>query len=325
MEPFEDINEDRWVLVSGELCEWIASASRKEEDPQVPYVRIPSREWTSDHRATITDPGELIFALSAVVNSFPPKHVDLSAWVLHGRENDLVVIEVDGIVLGLHLETEFDEGMEVASYTLHVRVLDHVPSITATVSPGTGEVFEEIDDVDRMGWEITMPTRGETMDILRYIFHGIGMRLGEPRVSRMDSLSISLSGFAKKCQSYRAYAYRDFIDWLTPQVGIDMGGEPWDKKTYLRVEDADGTPENKSVVRTVLLKHPLVRGKLILKTTEWDGIPGWNVTLHAYSDTGSIDTTINQPTQAQIAEIITRWWRLGETITKNQGTATDGH
>nr|DAX33321.1 MAG TPA: hypothetical protein [Caudoviricetes sp.] len=314
MEPFEDINEDRWVLVSGELCEWIVSASRREEYPRVPYARIPSREWASDHRATITDPVELVFALSAVVNAFPPKHVDLIAWVLHGRENDLIVIEVDGIVLGLHLETEFDEGMEVTSYTLHVRVLDHVPSITATVSPGTREVFEELDDVDRMGWEIAMPTRGETMDILRYIFHGIGMRLGEPRVSRMDSLSISLSGFAKKCQSYRAYAYRDFIDWLTPQVGIDMGGEPWYKETYLWVEDADGTPENKSVVRTVLLKHPLVRGKLILKTTEWDGLPGWNVTLHAYSDTGSIDTTINQPTQAQIAEIITRWWRLGETI-----------
>lgn len=318
MEPFEDINEDRWVLVSGELCEWIVSASRREEYPRVPYARIPSREWASDHRATITDPVELVFALSAVVNSFPPKHVDLIAWVLHGRENDLIVIEVDGIVLGLHLETEFDEGMEVTSYTLHVRVLDHIPSITATVSPGTREVFEELDDVDRMGWEITMPTRGETMDILRYIFHGIGMRLGEPRVSRMDSLSISLSGFAKKCQSYRAYAYRDFIDWLTPQQGIDMGGEPWGRETWVRLMDADGTPENKSLERTVKLTHPMVRDPLFLKFTERDGLPDWNVTLHAHSGTGSIDTTINQPTQAQIAEIITRWWRLGENIPEKE-------
>lgn len=318
MEPFEDINEDRWVLVSGELCEWIASASRKEEDPRVPYARIPSREWTSDHRATITDPGELIFALSAVVNAFPPKHVDLSSWVLHGRENDLMVIEVDGIVLGLHLETEFDEGMEVASYTLHVRVLDHIPSITATVSPGTNEVFEEIDDVDRMGWEITMPTRGETMDVLRYIFHGIGMRHGEPRVFRMDSLSISLSGFAENCQSYRAYRYRDFIDWLTPQQGIDMCGEPWGRETWVRLMDADGTPENKSLERTVKLTHPMVHDPLFLKFTEWDSLPDWDVTLHAYSGTGSIDTTINQPTQAQIAEIITRWWRLGETVPEKE-------
>lgn len=318
MEPFEDINEDRWVLVSGELCEWIASASRKEEDPRVPYARIPSREWTSDHRATITDPGELIFALSAVVNAFPPKHVDLSSWVLHGRENDLMVIDVDGIVLGLHLETEFDEGMEVASYTLHVRVLDHIPSITATVSPGTNEVFEELDDVDRMGWEITMPTRGETMDVLRYIFHGIGMRHGEPRVFRMDSLSISLSGFAENCQSYRAYKYRDFIDWLTPQVGIDMGGEQWGRETWVRLMDADGTPENKSLERTVKLTHPMVRDPLFLKFTEWDSLPGWDVTLHADSGSGSIDTIINQPTQAQIAEIITRWWRLGETVPEKE-------
>lgn len=318
MEPLEDINEDRWALVSGELCDWIASASRNKEDTEVPYIRIPSREWASNYSAMITEPHELGFALGEVVHKFPPRHVDLSAWILHGRDNDLMVIDVDGIALGLHLETEFDEGMEVSSHTLHVRVLDHIPSITATVSPGTGEVFEEIDDVDRMGWEIAMPTRGGAMDILRYIFHGIGMRHREPRVFRMDSLSISISGFAENYQSYRAYRYRDFIDWLTPQQGIDMGGEPWGRETWVRLMDADGTPENKSLERTVKLTHPMVHDPLFLKFTEWDGLPGWNVTLHACSGSGSIDTTISQPTQAQIAEIITRWWRLGETVPEKE-------
>ena len=323
MEPWEDDEAARrWMSVRDNLCEWVASARRDSSCMAVSYDHRASQVWLCEDNSLVKDISDVALIVGDIVGKFRLNHVDLDAWLLHGRFTTLMVIKVEGIVLGLHMEVDFEEGEEVGLHVLHVRVLDHVPDIYVTVSPETGEMDEDIDDFGHMGWEITMPSRRQVMDVIRNVCHSAGMCREEPRVHRMDSLSVVFESCAK---SDRAYAYHYFIDWLTPQVGIDAHGEPWDKKTTLRVEDADGTPENQAVVRTVLLKHPSVRDKLTLKTTEWDGLPSWVVALHAYSDTGSIDTTINQPTQAQITEIITRWWRLGETITKNQETATDGH
>lgn len=316
MEPWEDDESTRrWMSVRDNLCEWVASASRDSSYMAVSYDHRASQVWLREDNSLVKDISDVALIVGDIVGKFRPNHVDLDAWLLHGRFTTLMVLKVEGIVLGLHMEVDFEEGEEVGLHVLHVRVLDHVPDISVTVSPETGEMDEDIDDFGCMGWEITMPSRRQVMDVIRNVCHSAGMRREEPRAHRMDSLSVVFESCAK---SDRAYAYRDFIDWLTPQVGIDMGGEPWGRETWVRLMDADGTPENKSLERTVKLTHPMVNDPLFLKFTEWDGLPGWNVTLYAYSGTGSVDTAINQPTQAQIAEIITRWWRLGETVPEKE-------
>ena len=312
MEPLNDTYDQRVQNIKWATHAWVGTLRDSGAKDLSPDFR-PSVTWDRETSAPVTEPDDVACLLSVAMCRLSQPGIDLDSWLIYGESfgtPDMLVIDVEGVVLGLHIEE--DQGSAHTPYTLHVRVLDHVPDVKVICGLGDGSVSISVSDHMCMWWTLDNPTRGQVKEALRNILIAAHHFRGDLRVNRMRRIDATLA--SQGAESVHAHNYRDLVDWLTPMVGIDMGGEPWGKKTYLRVEDADGTPENKSVVRTVLLKHPLVRGKLILKTTEWDGLPGWNVTLHAYSDTGSIDTTINQPTQAQITEIITRWWRLGETI-----------
>lgn len=316
MEPLNDTHDQRVQNIKWATHAWVGTLRDSGTKDLSPDFR-PSVTWDRKISELVTDTDDVACLLSVDMCRLSQPGINLDSWLIYGESfdtPDMLVIDVEGVVLGLHIEKDQDSAH--TPYTLHVRVLDHISDVKVICDLGGGSVSISVSDHMRMWWTLDNPTRGQVKEALRNLLIAAHRFRGELRVNRMRRIDDALA--SQGAESVHAHNYRDFIDWLTPQQGIDMGGEPWGRKTWVRLMDADGTPENKSLERTVKLTHPMVRDPLFLKTTEWDGLPGWNVTLHAHSGTGSIDTTINQPTQAQIAEIITRWWRLGETVPEKE-------
>ena len=315
MEPLNDTHDQRVQNIKLATHAWVGALRDNGIKDLSPDFR-PSVTWDRQTSAPVTETDDVACLLSVVMCRLSQPGIDLDSWLIYGEDldaPDMLVIDVEGVVLGIHIEEDRDSAVP---YTLHVRVLDHIPDVRVSCGLGAGDVTISVDDHMRMWWTLDNPTRGQVKEALRNLLIAAHRFRGELRVNRMRRIDAALA--PQGMESVKAHNYRDLVDWLTPMVGYDMGGEQWGRETWMRLMDADGTPENKSLERTVKLTHPMVRNPLFLKTTEWDGLPGWNVTLHAYSVTGSIDTTINQPTQAQIAEIITRWWRLGETVPEKE-------
>ena len=304
MEPLNDTHDQRVQNIKWATHAWVGTL----RDSGVKDLNAdfrPSGTWESAAHDPVTTTDDVACLLSVGMYRLPQPGINLDSWLIYGEDfdaPDMLVIDVEGVVLGIHVEE--DQENSHTPYTLHVQVLDHLPDVKVSCGLGAGDVSISVSDYMRMWWTLDNPTRGQVKEALRNLLIAAHRFWGDLRVNRMRRIDAALA--SQGMESVKAHNYRDLVDWLTPQVGIDMGGEPWGRETWVRLMDADGTPENKSLERTVKLTHPMVRDPLFLKFTERDGLPDWNVTLHAHSGTGSIDTTINQPTQAQIAEIITR-------------------
>lgn len=316
MESLNNTYVQRVRNIRDALYEWTTSLSDSGAKSLNPEFH-PIGTWEDKGAEPVTETEDVAYIFTVAAYRLTQPGINLDSWLIYGEDldaPDMLVIDVEGVVLGLHIEEDQDNVN--TPYTLHVRVLDHLPDVNVSCGLGAGDVSISVSDHMCMWWTLDNPTRGQVKEALRNLLIAAHHFRGELRVNRMRRIDAALA--SQGAESVYAHNYRDLVDWLTPMVGLDMGGEPWGRETWVRLMDADGTPENKSLERTVKLTHPMVRDPLFLKFTEWDSLPGWSVTLHAHSDTGSIDTTINQPTQAQIAEIITRWWRLGETIPEKE-------
>lgn len=316
MEPLNNTYVQRVRNIRDALYEWTTSLSDSGAKSLNPEFH-PIGTWEDKGAEPVTETEDVAYLFTVAAYRLTQPGINLDSWLIYGEDldaPDMLVIDVEGVVLGIHIEEDQDNVN--TPYALHVRVLDHLPDVKVSCGLGAGDVSISVSDHMCMWWTLDNPTRGQVKEALRNLLIAAHRFRGDLRVNRMRRIDAALA--SQGAESVKAHNYRDLVDWLTPQQGIDMGGEQWGRETWLRLMDADGTPENKSLERTVKLTHPMVRDPLFLKTTEWDGLPGWNVTLHAHSGTCSIDTTINQPTQAQIAEIITRWWRLGETVPEKE-------
>lgn len=316
MEPLNNTYVQRVRNIRDALYEWTTSLSDSGAKSLNPEFH-PIGTWEDKGAEPVTETEDVAYLFTVVAYRLTQPGINLDSWLIYGEDldaPDMLVIDVEGVVLGIHIEEDQDNVN--TPYTLHVRVLDHLPDVKVSCGLGAGDASISVSDHMCMWWTLDNPTRGQVKEALRNLLIAAHRFRGSLRVENMRRIDSALA--PQGAVSVHAHNYRDLVDWLTPQVGIDMGGEQWGRETWLRLMDADGTQENKSLERTVKLTHPMVHDPLFLKFTEWDGIPGWNVTLHACSGSGSIDTTINQPTQAQIAEIITRWWRLGETVPEKE-------
>lgn len=295
MEPLNDTHDQRVQNIKWATYAWVGTLRDSGTKDLSPDFR-PSVTWDRKISELVTDTDDVACLLSVDMCRLSQPGINLDSWLIYGESfdtPDMLVIDVEGVVLVLHIEE--DQDSTDSPYTLHVRVLDHIPDVNVSCGLGTGDVSISVSDHMCMWWTMDNPTRGQVKEALRNLLIAAHRFRGELRVNRMRRIDSALA--SQGMESVKAYNYRDLVDWLTPMVGYDMGGEQWGRETRLRLMDADGTPENKSLERTVKLTHPMVRDPLFLKTTEWDGLPGWNVTLHAHSGTGSIDTTINQPTR----------------------------
>ena len=155
-----------------------------------------------------------------------------------------------------------------------------------------------------MWWTLDNPTRGQVKEALRNLLIAAHHFRGDLRVNRMRRIDAALS--PQGAESVHAYNYRDLVDWLTPQVGIDMGGEQWGRETWVRLMDADGTSENQSMTRTTVLMHPDVDGTLHVAITEYDGPAEWAVSMEV-TDSKGRSYKVNGPTHADIAGAIAKW------------------
>lgn len=316
MEPLNNTYVQRVRNIRYALYEWTTSLSDSGAKSLNPEFH-PIGTWEDKGAEPVTETEDVAYLFTVAAYRLTQPGINLDSWLIYGEDfdtPDMLVIDVEGVILGIHIEEDQDSAH--TPYVLHVRVLDHIPDVKVSCGLGAGDVSISVSDYMRMWWTLDNPTRGQVKEALRNLLIAAHRFRGDLRVNRMRRIDAALA--PQGMESVHAHNYRDLVDWLTPQVGIDMGGEQWGRETWVRLMDADGTPENKSLERTVKLTHPMVRDPLFLKFTEWDSLPGWDVTLHADSGSGSIDTIINQPTQAQIAEIITRWWRLGETVPEKE-------
>ena len=307
MEPLNDTHDQRVQNIKWATHAWVGALRDNGTKDLSPDFR-PSVTWDRETSAPVTETDDVACLLSVAMCRLSQPGIDLDSWLIYGEDfdtPDMLVVDVEGVVLGIHIEEDQDNTDH--PYTLHVRVLDHVPDVKVSCGLVAGDVSITVDDHMHMWWTLDNPTRGQVREALRNLLIAAHHFRGSLRVGRMRRIDAALS--SQEMESIKAYDYRDLVDWLTPQVGIDMGGERWKKDARLRLCDADGTPENQSAIRTTVLRHPDVDGSLHVAITEYDGLAEWAVSMEVTDHKGR-SYKVNGPTHADIAGAIAKWVQL---------------
>lgn len=306
MEPLNDTHDQRARNIQDALYAWVGNLRDSGIKDLNPDFR-PTVMWDREMSKPVTTTDDVACLLSAAICRLAQPGINLDSWLIYGEDfdaPDMLMVDVEGVVLGIHIEEDQDSTVP---YTLHVRVLDHLPDVNVSCGLGAGEVNISVSDYMRMWWTLDNPTRGQVKEALRNLLIAAHKFRGSLRVDRMRRIDAALA--SQGMESVKAYGYRDLVDWLTPQVGIDMGGEQWEKDTWLRLHDADGTPENQSATRTTTLRHPDVDGTLHIAITEYDGLAAWAVNMEVTDHKGQ-SYKVNGPTHADIAGAIAKWVML---------------
>lgn len=307
MEPLNNTHDQRVQSIKRATHVWVGSVRDSGTKDLNADFRIVGA-WEDKHAEPVTETDDVACLLSSALYRLPQPGIDLDSWLIYGEDfdaTDMLVIDVEGVVLGIHIEEDQDNSH--TPYTLHVRVLDHLPDVKVSCGLWAGEVSISVDDHMRMWWTLDNPTSGQVKEALRNLLIAAHKFRGDLRVNRMRRIDAALA--SQGMESIKAYDYRDLVDWLTPQVGIDMGGEQWGRETWVRLMDADGTPENQSATRTTVLMHPDVDGTLHVAITEYDGPAEWAVSMEVTDHKGR-SYKVNVPTHAGIAGAIAKWVQL---------------
>lgn len=306
MEPLNDTHDQRVQNIKWATHAWVGALRDNGTKDLSPDFR-PSVTWDRKTSAPATETDDVACLLSVVMCRLSQPDINQDSWLIYGEDfdtPDMLVVDVEGVVLGIHIEE--DQGSTVP-YVFHVRVLDHLPDVKLTCGLGTGEVSISVSDHMHMWWTLDNPTRGQVKEALRNLLIAARKFRGELRVEQMRRINTALA--SQGMESAKAYNYRDLVDWLTPQIGIDLGGENWKKDTRLRLHDADGTPENQSATHTTTLKHPDVKGAVHVAITEYDGLAAWAVNMEVTDHKGQ-SYKVDGPTHADIAGAIAKWVML---------------
>lgn len=307
MEPLNDTHDQRVQNIKWATHAWVGALRDNGTKDLSPDFR-PSVTWDRETSAPVTETDDVACLLSVVMCRLSQPGINLDSWLIYGEDfdaPDMLVIDVEGVVLGVHIEE--DQENSHTPYTLHVRVLDHLPDVKVSCGLEAGDVSISVDDYMYMWWTLDNPTRGQLKEVLRNLLIAAHRFRGDLRVNRMRRIDAALA--SQGAESVHAHNYRDLVDWLTPMVGIDMGGEQWTRETWVRLMDADGTPENQSMTRTTVLMHPEVDGTLHVAITEYDGPAEWAVSMEVTDNKGR-SYKVNGPTNADIAGAIAKWVML---------------
>lgn len=307
MEPLNNTYVQRVRNLRGALYEWTTSLSDSGAKSLNPEFH-PIGTWEDKGAEPVTETEDVAYLFTVAAYRLTQPGINLDSWFIYGEDldaPDMLVIDVEGVVLGVHIEE--DQENSQTPYTLHVRVLDHLPDVKVSCCLGAGDVSISVSGHMCMWWTLDNPTRGQVKEALRNLLIAAHRFRGELRVNRMRRIDAALA--TQGMESVKAHNYRDLVDWLTPQVGIDMGGEQWGRETWVRLMDADGTPENQSATRTTVLMHPDVDGNLHVAITEYDGPAEWAVSMEV-TDSKGRSYKVNGPTHADIAGAIAKWVML---------------
>lgn len=303
MEPLNDTHDQRVQNIKYATHAWVGTLRDSGTKDLSPDFR-PSVTWDRKMSEPVTTTDDVACLLSVNMCRLSQPGINLDSWLIYGEDfdaPDMLVIDVEGVVLGIHIEEDQDSAVP---YTLHVRVLDHIPDVKVSCGLGTGGVSITVTDHMHMWWTLGNPTRRQVKEALSNLLIAAHSFRGELRVNRVCRIDAALA--SQGMESVRAHNYRDLVDWLTSQVGIDMGGEQWGRETLVRLMDADGTPENQSMTRTTVLMHPDVDGTLHVAITEYDGPAEWAVSMEV-TDSKGRSYKVNGSTHADIAGAIAKW------------------
>ena len=304
MEPLNDTHDQRVQNIKWATHAWVGTL-RDSGAKDLNADFRPSGTWESASHDPVNTTDYVACLLSVGMYRLSQPGINLDSWLIYGEDldaPDMLVIDVEGVVLGVHIEE--DQENSHTPYTLHVRVLDHLPDVKVSCGLGAGDVSISVSDHMCMWWTLDNPTRGQVKEALRNLLIAAHRFRGDLRVNRMRRIDAALA--PQGMESVKAHNYRDLVYWLTPQVGIDMGGEQWGRETWVRLMDADGTPENQSMTRTTMLMHPDVDGTLHVAITEYDGPAEWAVSMEVTDNKGR-SYKVNGPTHADIAGAIAKW------------------
>lgn len=307
MEPLNNTHVQRVRNIRDALYEWTTSISDSGAKSLNPEFH-PIGTWEDKDAEPVTETEDVAYLFTVAAYRLQQPGINLDSWLIYGESfdtPDTLVIDVEGVVLGIHIEEDQDSAH--TPYVLHVRVLDHIPDVKVSCGLGAGDVSISVSDYMRMWWTLDNPTRGQVKEALRNLLIAAHRFRGDLRVNRMRRIDAALA--SQGTVSVHAHNYRDLVDWLTPMVGIDMGGEQWTRKTWVRIMDADGTPENQSMARTTVLMHPDVDGTLHVAITEYDGPAEWAVSMEVTDHKGR-SYKVNGLTHADIAGAIAKWVQL---------------
>lgn len=307
MEPLNNTYVQRGRNIRDALYEWTTSLSDSGAKSLNPEFH-PIGTWEDKGAEPVTETEDVAYLFTVAAYRLTQPGINLDSWLIYGEDldaPDMLVIDVEGVVLGLHIEEDQDSAH--TPYTLHVRVLDHLPDVKVSCGLGAGDVSISVSDHMCMWWTLDNPTRGQVKEALRNLLIAAHRFRGDLRVNRMRRIDAALA--PQGMESVHAHNYRDLVDWLTPQVGIDMGGEQWAREKFLALTDRED-PENYRTEYTWSITHEDVAGELEIRITNFEKRREMFPVTMAVSDKRGRRATIDAPTHADIAGAIAKWAML---------------
>lgn len=307
MEPLNNTHVQRVRNIRDALYEWTTSLSDSGAKSLNPEFH-PIGTWEDKGAEPVTETEDVAYLFTVAAYRLTQPGINLDSWLIYGEDldaPDMLVIDVEGVVLGLHIEEDQDSAH--TPYTLHVRVLDHLPDVKVSCGLGAGDVSISVSDHMCMWWTLDNPTRGQVKEALRNLLIAAHRFRGELRVNRMHRIDAALA--SQGAESVHAHNYRDLVDWLTPMVGYDMGGEQWTREKFLALTDRED-PENYCTEYTWSITHEDVAGELEIRITNYEKRPEMFPVTMIVSDKRGRRSTIDAPTHADIAGAIAKWVML---------------
>ena len=304
MESLNDTHDQRVRNIQHALYMWVGNLRDSGIKDLNPDFR-PSGIWPDEGDEPVETTDDVASLLSVAMYRLSQPGINLDSWLIYGEDfdaPDLLVIDVEGVVLGLHIEEDRDNAN--VPYTLHVRVLDHLPDVKVSCGLGAGDVSISVSDYMWMWWTLENPTRGQVRVALHNLLTVARHFRGALRVERMRRVDVALA--AQGMTSVHAHNYRDLMDWLTPMVGYDRDGEQWECGKYLTTTNRDD-PENYRTEYTWSLTHEDVSGELEIRITNHEKRREiFPVTMTVIDKRGKLSTT-DAPTHADIVAAIVNW------------------
>lgn len=193
MEPLNDTYDQRVQNIKYATHAWVGTLRDSGTKDLSPDFR-PSVTWDRKMSELVTDTDDVACLLSVAMCRLSQPGINLDSWLIYGEDldtPDMLVIDVEGVVLGIHIEEDQDSAH--TPYVLHVRVLDHIPDVKVSCGLGAGDVSISVSDYMRMWWTLDNPTRGQVKEALRNLLIAAHHFRGELRVNRMHRIDATIN------------------------------------------------------------------------------------------------------------------------------------
>lgn len=211
MEALNDTQDQRRANIKDALHAWVATSRRGRVRAQVSENYIISVRWSDKGEELVTETDDVAFLFAHELRRHPNPDSDIHALVVRDDDGECLVIDAEGVPLCFYIDVEEDNAE--CPYLLKVQVLDSMPTVEVNFYTSDRTLTVRKDAYRRMEWEVPMPTRRKVREMCCYLIGAVQDFPAQSRVERVCGIGNALGVLAR---SSRAYGYRDFVDWLTP-------------------------------------------------------------------------------------------------------------